>query len=60
MTANTSNEKAIHIMQKDILKKVHQFLLETPTELHSSVNEYLKKIVKLSVSSSMFNVEKAT
>ena len=24
---NTTNEKAIHIMQKDIIKKIHQFML---------------------------------
>lgn len=33
---HTNKEKAIHVMQKNILKKVHDFFLETPVELHHS------------------------
>ncbi len=43
-------------MQKDILKKIHNFLLESPVETHPVVYSYLELICIESCSKGLFNV----
>ena len=54
--ANSSKDHCIEIMQKDIMKKIHSFLLEAPVEVHSISLELLGKICRVATASGMFNL----
>ena len=56
LTNNTTKDQCIEIVQKDIFKKIHSFMLEGPPETHTSCLQYLNKICKVSANSGMFNI----
>ena len=56
ITANTTKEKAKEVMQKDIIRKIHNFLLESHPEAHQGVYEFYSLIAKESASKGLFNV----
>lgn len=56
---HTTKDQCIEIVQKDIFKKIHSFMLESPAETHSSCLQYLGKICKVSANAGMFNIEKS-
>ena len=59
LAMNTTKDQSIEIVQKDIFKKIHSFMLESPVETHSACLQYLGKICKASASAGMFNIEKS-
>lgn len=46
MASNTSKEKAKEIMQKDIIRKVHNFLLESHPDAHPAALEFYSMVAK--------------
>ena len=54
--ANSSKEHCVQIMQRDIITRVHNFMLEGPAETHSYCLELLGKICRTSALSAMFNL----
>lgn len=40
ISGHTTREKAAEIMQKDIIRKIHNFLLDSHTEAHEAVFDY--------------------
>lgn len=60
MAGHTTKEKAAEIMQKDIVKKIHNFLLDSHTEAHAAVFDYYELVMKESAFRGMFNVEQAS
>jgi hypothetical protein len=46
-------------MQKDIIRKIHNFLLESHPETHQPVLEFYSLIAKESASRGVFNIEQA-
>jgi|688.fasta_scaffold620859_1 hypothetical protein len=46
-------------MQKDIIRKLHNFLLESHPEAHQIVLEFYSIIAKESTSKGVFNIEQA-
>lgn len=58
--AQTSREKAAEIIQKDIIKRIHNFLLDSHIDAHPAVYEYYGFIGKESAARGIFNIEQAS
>lgn len=56
LISNTTREKAKEIMQKDIIKKIHYFLLDSVVDTHSLVFQYYSFIASESASKGIFNI----
>mgnify|MGYP006373372563 CR=1 FL=1 len=46
-------------MQKDVIRKIHNFLLESHPDTHQLVYEFYSLIAKESSSKGIFNIEQA-
>ena len=60
LIANTTKEKACEVMQKDIIKRIHAFLLDSHTDAHPAVLDYYSLIGKESATKGVFNIEQAS
>jgi hypothetical protein len=47
-------------MQKDIIKRIHNFLLDSHIDAHQIVYEYYSFIAKESAARGVFNIEQAS
>jgi aminopeptidase C len=60
LTVQTSKEKAVEVMQKDIIRRIHHFLLESHADAHPAVFEYYGLLAKESAARGVFNIEQAS
>lgn len=46
LISHTTREKAVEVMQKDIIRKLHNFLLDSHIDSHESVYEFYSLLGK--------------
>lgn len=58
ISKNTSETRAVELLEKNLLKRLHDFLLESPVEIHRFLHKYVERLLGLAAKNGELSVKK--